>query len=197
MDFNRKALSHLLVTAERYNKGLTEEVISYLAGRGISRAVADSFLLGVCDDIYSGWLSIPYLRPDGVIWINYRNLTGSGSKYKASGKKHLFNTEALDQADASGEVAICEGEIDAITATALCGVPCVGVPGATQWSGNPHWRELFSGYQRVWMLADPDEAGLSLAAAIMEDIPAARLVKLPGDVNETFLSHGGIREFIR
>jgi DNA primase len=200
MEFNRKALSQKRATAERYNAGLTPEVVEYLASRGISRAIADEYLLGVCDDIQDGWLSIPYLRPDGVIWFNYRNLgviDSRNPKYKASGHKHLYNTKALDVADQTGEIAIAEGEIDTITADALCGVPCVGIPGATQWTGNKHWRELFTGYQRVWILGDPDGAGLELAKAILEVLPAGRLVKLPGDVNETYLAHGGIREFMK
>lgn len=197
MEFNRKALTQLRATAERYHAGLTSEVVEYLAGRGISRAIADEYLLGVCDDIHEGWLSIPYLRPDGVVWFNYRNLSGRGAKYKAPGSKHLYNTKALDVADQTGEIAIAEGELDTITADALCGVPCVGIPGATQWTGNKHWRELFTGYQRVWVLGDPDEAGLALATAILESLPAARLVKLPGDVNETYLAHGGIKEFMK
>ena len=48
----------------------------------------------------------------------------------------------------------------------------------------------------VWILADPDEAGLGLAAAIMDILPAARLVKLPADVNETYMQHGEIRRFL-
>jgi DNA primase len=184
-------------TAERYHAGLTQEVIDYLAGRGIPREVADEYLLGVCDDIHEGWMSIPYLRPTGVIHFNYRRMGDGKPKYIGAGKKHLFNTAALDVADQSGEIAVCEGELDTIIATALCGVPAVGIPGATQWTGNPHWRELFVGYRRINILADPDEAGLGLASAILESLPAARLIKLPGDVNETYLAHGGIKEFIK
>lgn len=196
MDFDRKSLTQLRETAERYHAGMTPEVSKYLESRGIGESVASRFMLGVCDDIHNGWLSVPYLRPSGVVWFNYRNLTGSGPKYASPGKKHLFNTGDLDIADQAGEIAICEGEIDTITASALCGVPCVGIPGATQWTGNKHWRELFAGYQRVWILADPDEAGLGLASQILEDLPAARLVKLPADVNQTFLEHGDIKGYM-
>lgn len=197
MDFDRKTLSLKRETAERYHRGLTEEITEYLETRGITPALAQRFLLGRCDDVHDGWLSIPYLRPNGVVWFNYRRLDTGKPKYMAPGNKHLYNTSDLDTADQTGEIAIAEGEIDTITASALCGVPCVGVPGATQWTGNRHWRELFAGYQRVWVLADPDEAGLSLASAILEALPAARLVKLPGDVNETFLQHGDIKGFMR
>ena len=194
--FDRTALIQHRETAERYHANLSEAAIEYLSGRGITRELAARFLLGTCDDVHEGRLAIPYLRPSGVAWFNYRSLDNNGPKYMASGARHLYNTAALDIADETGEVAIAEGELDALVASALCDVPTVGIPGATQWTGNPHWRELFAGYQRIWILADPDDAGLSLAAALLEDLPAARLVKLPGDVNETFLRHGGIKEFM-
>ena len=189
MDFDRKALTQRLATAKRYQANMTDGVYSYLEDRGIPGDVADNFRLGVCDDIYEGRLSIPYLRRGGVVWFNFRSLVGEAPKYKAPGAKHLYNTIDLDIADQNGEIAIAEGELDCITASALCGVPCVGIPGATQWKGNRHWRELFIGYQTVWLLADPDEAGEGLAAQILEDLPSARLVRLPGDVNETYLKH--------
>jgi DNA primase len=200
MEFDRQKLTQLQATATRYNATIRDETVDYLASRGITGETIDRFLLGTCDDIYDGWLSIPYLRPSGVIWINHRNLgeiTATRPKYKASGKKHIFNTADLDIADQTGKIAIAEGEIDTITASALCGVPTVGIPGATQWTGNPHWHELFRGYQRVWVLADPDEAGLGLASAIIDTLPAARLVKLPGDVNETYMKHGDIKGFMQ
>lgn len=198
-NFDRKALSAMQETAWRYHRNLTTEDYEYLWSRGISDITAANFLLGRCDDIHDGWLSIPYLRGEaGVIWFNYRNpIPGAKPKYKAAGSKHLFNTADLDLADSSGEIAICEGEIDTITASALCGIPAVGVPGATQWAGNIHWPHLFSGYRRVWVLADPDESGMTLAAALLEDLPAARLVKLPGDVNETFLAEGDLKGYLK
>jgi len=199
VDFDRSALSQMQATAERYHENLllSAEHLLYLEGRGISEWLARQFLLGVCDDVHEGWLSIPYLRGPGVVWFNYRRLDGGKPKYMASGSKHLFNTIDMDTSDTSGEIAVAEGELDTIIASAACDVPCVGIPGATQWTGNRPWHELFRGYQRVSILADPDEAGLGLAQAIMDVLPAARLVKLPGDVTETYLQHGDIKEFIK
>ena len=195
--FDRSLLKTLRERAERYNKNLSEEVIQHLSSRGITRALADEFLLGTCDDIHEGWMAIPYLRPNGVVWFNYRRMDDGKPKYMASGSKHIYNTAAFDIADSSGEIAISEGELDALIATRLCDVPTVGIPGNTQWTGNRHWRELFAGYQRVWILADPDEAGMLMAAGILEVLPAARLVKLPYDVNDTYLKTGGIKEFLK
>ena len=50
----------------------------------------------------------------------------------------LYNVLALQQA--GDFIAVCEGEIDAITLHYKCGVPAVGVPGANSW--KPHYTRL-------------------------------------------------------
>jgi DNA primase len=124
-------------------------------------------------------------------------LQGQSPKYISAGKRHVYNTVALDEADRTGEIAITEGELDAVTATELYGVPAVAVPGATNWTANPLWRHLFTGYDRVWVLADPDEAGLKMASAVLEDLPAARLVTLPADVNDCWLQNIDIKALMK
>lgn len=197
--FDRSMLAAYQARAERYHENLLQDAAAllYLESRGITEWLAREYLLGVCDDIYPGRLAIPYLRPQGVIWFNYRSLDGSEPKYKASGARRLYNTAALDAADVSGEIAVGEGELDAVVASSLCDMPTVGIPGATQWQGNRHWHQLFVGYQVVWVLADPDDAGLKMAKEVMDVLPRARLVRLPGDVGETYLRHGEIRSFFR
>lgn len=199
MSWDRKTLAERQAIAERYHDNLTEDTLAYLKRRGITREVADRFLFGTCDDIYPGRLAIPYLRRSGVIAFKYRATDDSQPKYvnTAGAGTHLFNTADFEKADVTGQIAISEGEIDAVVASALHGIPCVGIPGATQWQGNPHWRELFTGYQRVWVLADPDEAGLGLASAILDSLPAARLVRLPKDVNDCHLDNLSIKEFLK
>jgi DNA primase len=108
----------------------------------------------------------------------------------SGGPPRPYNTLALDRADSLGYVALCEGEFDAIILDGLCGIPAVAIPGVNTWASRPEWREIFQGYSRVLMFADPDEPGQKLAARILRDLDTARLVALPGDVNETFLSHG-------
>ena len=50
---------------------------------------------------------------------------------------------------------------------------------------------MFAGFQRVFVWADPDEAGRELADKIQADLPRAQMVPLSlGDVNETFLRGG-------
>lgn len=200
MPYDRSALAHLQARAERYHKNLLRDAAAllYLESRGISEFLARQYLLGVSDDAHAGWLSIPYLRPAGTVWFNYRRLDDGKPKYVSSGSRHIYNTAALEDADRSGEIAIAEGEFDALVATELCGVPAVGLPGATQWDQKQAvWRELFAGYQRIWVLADPDKAGSQLAEKLLDSLPAARLVQLPADVNDTYLKCGpDLREFM-
>lgn len=196
--FDRQLLRQNFETAERYHENLLSDLATekYLEARGITADLRRTYLLGVCDDVRPGWLSIPYIRPSGVIWFNYRNPEpGAKPKYQSNGARHLYNTEAFDIADRYGEIAICEGEFDAIIATKL-GIPAVGVPGATNWVNNHHWHELFRGYPKVLVLADPDDAGESLAQTILDTLPAARVVRLPADVTDTYLQHGGLGEWL-
>ncbi len=58
-------LKSSLEAAVQYNKDLSEEAVAFLAGRGISKEIADKFLLGyikkpaTTHENYQGWLSIP------------------------------------------------------------------------------------------------------------------------------------------
>jgi DNA primase len=102
-------------------------------------------------------------------------------------KPRLFNTHALTKY--SKDMAITEGEIDAISAE-LAGVPAVGVPGAQMW--KPFFRELFMGYRNVNILADGDEAGMEFAKQVAKTLPNARIIPMPDgeDVNSLVMKQG-------
>jgi DNA primase len=201
--FDRGLLARNYERAVQYHARLLGpdglDAMEYLEGRGIEQSVVELYWLGLADGLFDGWISIPYIRePHGVAWFNYRNLDDPQEpKYKAPGAKHLYNTAALEVSDSTGSAYITEGEFDAIVATEMFDLPAVGVPGATQWQGNPHWRELFRGYEAVYVLADPDDAGMDMAAAIAESLPSARVVKLPADVSDCWLSGFDVREAVR
>jgi DNA primase len=175
-----------------------------LASRGLSapsiQPKIDQFLLGYVGDplpgheSYRGKLAIPYLRWSkqygwAVVSIRFRRLTGEGAKYLtvANDRPRLYNTLALLQQ--SKDIAITEGEFDAITAS-LCGLPAVGVPGTQAW--QPHFREPFLGYRNVFVLSDGDEAGLGFGRSIVKQLPNAKLIPMPDgeDVNSLVVNHG-------
>ena len=191
--------AYLWDATSRYRESLPgSPAAEYLASRGIP--LETKFGLGYVADprpgheMYRGCLAIPYLRWSpwrkwSAASIRFRRLDDGHPKYMtvAGDKPRLFNTKALT--NYSKDMAITEGEIDAITAE-LAGVPTVGVPGAQMW--KPHFRELFMGYRNVNILADGDDAGMEFARAVAKTLPNARIIPMPNrsDVNSLVNTQG-------
>lgn len=191
---------------------------SYLESRGLltpeNREGLSRFRIGFVDnplpghEMYKGWLAIPYLRlgPSksgplkgwSIATMKFRCIQDHVceevhprvGKYMAhpGANTHLFNT--LDIQNSDNHIAICEGEIDAITAH-LCGIPAVAVPGVKNW--KDHYYRLFKGFKTVWIFADGDTWGEGLAKKLSEVMgDKLRIIKMPDgeDVNSMVLKHG-------
>lgn len=185
----------------------------YLASRGfrdtkVAREV-DKFSLGyVADPMpghekFQGFLAIPYLRrsPEGdwsVASMRFRCIdpecshksNGHGKYMATPGVGNaMFNTLAAVQNDLW--LAVCEGEIDAVTATAH-GIPAVAVSGVDTW--EDHYKYLLQGFERVFVLADSDDngQGLKFAKKVVSDVPNALVVpaKEGHDVNSEINEFG-------
>ncbi|AEL17902.1 DNA primase [Mycobacterium phage Trixie] len=192
---------YLWEATSRYRESLPgSPAAAYLESRGLPESHVRPFGLGYVDDplpgheMYRGCMAIPYMRRSpwrnwSVAAIRYRRLDGGTPKYLSmpGEKNRLYNTIALTQY--SKDMAICEGEIDTITAE-LCGIPAVGLAGAQQW--KPHFRELFLGYRIVNILADGDDAGMEFARSVAKTLPNARIIPMPDgeDVNSLVTSQG-------
>jgi hypothetical protein len=178
----------------------------YLARRRLltpeNQAALSRFQIGFVDnplpghEWYKGWLAIPYLRfaPGrddlplkgwSVAGMKFRcleNHEGTCSennhdKYRGhtGANTHIFIT--LDLQNTDDEIAICEGEIDAITAH-LCGIPSIGIPGVQNWKN--HYFRLLKGYKKLWMFADGDSYGEGLARKIEERMgDKLSVIKMP------------------
>ena len=178
----------------------------YLASRGLmapsrQQEMDQQYKLGYVHDPlpghehYRGRIAIPYLRWSAqhgwaVVKIRFRRVgDGDDAKYLdvANAPIRMYNTMALLQQ--SRDVAITEGEIDAITAQ-LCGIPAVGIPGSQAW--KPHFREPFLGYANVFVLADGDDAGMAFARSIAKTLPNSKVIPMPDgeDVNSLVVNHG-------
>ena len=173
-------------------------VEGYLAGRGIPVEVARTCRLGYVssptpglgDDEYVGRLAIPYVTPSGVVDVRYRVVQGNGPKYlsrpgtpaRMYGVSNLFT--------AGRYVGVCEGELDTVVATHIAGIPSVGVPGATNWA--KHYPLLFEGFERVYVLADGDQAGREFAKKVAATIEQAVIVQMPDgkDVSDVVSEQG-------
>lgn len=192
----------LTETAARYYETLNVETASYLKSRGISKEVAATFLLGTVTDPAPGHehavgaLSIPYLTKAGVVGIKFRKTDGSQPKYiwPTGQKIGMFNVNDLSLDTET--MCICEGEIDTIILSGMCGIPAVGVAGVTQW--KDWFPMMLEGYKRIFVFADNDvkedgrNPGMELAKRIKEDLNSAVVVNLPEnkDVNDVFLREG-------
>lgn len=199
MKLSESQRAYLWEAAQKYRHALPESPAEeYLESRGIANEPA--FGLGYVaepvpgHEMYKNCLAIPYMRWSqwrgwSVATIRFRRLDGGKPKYMTlpGDQPRLYNTWALTRD--TPDIAITEGEIDAITAE-LVGVATVGVPGASIW--KPHFRELFQGYRTVNILADGDDAGLQFAHTVAASLPNARIIPMPDgeDVNSVVNKYG-------
>ena len=199
---NKEQRQSLTDAAQRYHESLTMETASYLKGRGITKEVAATFLLGSVVEPSAGHehsvgrLSIPYRTPAGIVGMKFRSIDESVPKYlyPTGQKVGLFNV--VDLHVFSDTIAICEGEIDTIILSGLVGIPTVGVAGVSQW--KEHFPKLFESYKNILIFADNDikesgqNPGQELAKRIKEDLNQATVIMMPDnmDVNDVFLAHG-------
>ena len=195
----------MLAAAQRYRDGLDERAREYLHSRGFDDAIISKFGLGVANDPTPdhlparGWLSIPYINAsNGITAIRFRCIEPHDCKEEGHGKywgepgvrAGAFNTR--DILAESESIALCEGEMDAITVSGSGIMPAIGLPGANSFNGPVHARCL-AGFSRVVLLADGDDAGRKLADAVRRSLPvtAEAIVLSDGsDVNHTYMTGG-------
>ena len=179
----------------------TYEVNAHLAGgylsqRGLSLADAVTVRLGVVveplpsHEAYVGRLVIPYITPTGVVDIRFRSMDNSEPKYMGlpGTSTRLYNVKAIQ---AAGDfIAVCEGEIDAITLHYKCGIPAVGVPGANSW--KKHYTRILQDFERVYVFADGDQPGSDFAKNLAKELNTVITLQMPEgeDVNSMYLNSG-------
>lgn len=194
--------------------GSSLQAFTYLhEDRGLKEETIKYFELGVVessDEDYGnleGYLSIPYIAPCSMadwdmnyIDIRFRrgpDMSEFAPKYRTrpGHPTRIFNTRAL--ANPGEYIAICEGEVDAMTLW-QAGIPAVGIPGVKAW--KPYYNRIFSGFERVIIVADGDEAkdgaeqgvGEAFAAEVAKQVPNPKVTVIPdgGDTNSFYLSNG-------
>lgn len=143
---------------------------SYLFDHGLDvkdnhvKRIIDKYDLGLvvkpvnsADQRFTGMLSIPYITESGIKGIRFRNLNGSKPKYaQHTGQTaRLYNTRAYFTDKTA--IGIAEGEIDAIVATEILGVPTLGIAGAEMWTAHHRvWAPGFKNFPTVWVFTDGD-----------------------------------------
>ena len=176
----------------------------YLQARGVTREAAVTRRLGYVGEpltghaAYTGRLAIPYLTPTGVVDLRFRTIAAESDAPKYMSRPGVEGTMygVLAFRIDSPYIAICEGEMDALVLQELCGIPAVGIPGASAWK-DFYWR-AFEDYDRVFVFADGDQAGKDFAKRVAQSIDMTVVIQMPEgqDVNSLYLSDGadGLRK---
>jgi len=193
----------LLEAAQQYAQAISPQALAVLKERGISKEVAERFMLGSITkpinghEMYQGWLSIPYITASGgCVGFKFRRLDDAKPKYGSpTGQKaHLYNV--FDITIDSPYVVVCEGELDAIVTSGELGIPAVGVPGVAAW--KPHFPKLFAGYETIFVVGDNDikedgsNPGAEFAKRVANEVMNSQIVTLPPgmDINDYYLVNG-------
>lgn len=208
MRLDSSALSILEKATARYSQHIGEAA-EYLGKRAITEASWTSFRLGVVPadpepghELTVGRLAIPYITRAGVVGIKFRCMQHEDCKMAPikhakylgltgrAGHPRLYNPNAFF--DSSPAIAVCEGEIDAMVLHGQCGIPAVGYPGTSAWGQNKFWTRCFSGYDRVLVLADGDDAGREAAKGVARSLDNATVIHLPDgeDTNSLYAREG-------
>jgi len=168
----------------------------YLNKRGIGPKAANTFRLGVVGEElagfeqYVGRLAIPYITKTGVIDVRFRAMGPEQPKYLGvpGASTHLYNVMAV--LGAQDNIAVCEGEIDALTLHHNVGIPTVGVAGANNW--KRHYGKILADFETIYVFADGDQAGQDFAKRMAKELQGVRVVQMPEgeDVNSMYTTHG-------
>lgn len=185
----------------RYQAAVTRPVAAYLKARGIDRDTATTSRLGVVSDPapgherFKGFLAIPYLNKDGApLSVRFRCMEEHTHRDFGHGKymslpdepARLYGIASIFRA--GEEIHLAEGELDGIILNKV-GLPAVALPGAHSWS--PRHRVMLSGFNRIWVWGDPDDAGADLIRKVTRSMPRAKVVQLrDGDVTDTYKAGG-------
>jgi DNA primase len=185
-----------------------DKALPYLAGRGIDRATAHSRGLGFVENPIpghkpaTGRLAIPYITDAGVVAMSFRCIGDHRCKDQGHPKYWKPKSQSAvlygvqDAFSPSLDIHIAEGEMDAITLSALCQLPSLGVTGAQYW--KPWWTLILKDFRRVFVYAHGDQAGQQLSDKIQKEVGMSVIpISLPqgSDANSLYLEHGA--EYLR
>jgi hypothetical protein len=134
---------------------------------------------------FTGWVSLPYVTPAGVVAMKFRCASDHDCKAEgcqrydapAGQKAKLYG--AGDLVNGGDVAAVVEGELKAVAVKQGLGIPAVATS-AGQWL--EHWPRTLADYDRVLVIADNDDAGLKHAKdKVLKSLPQGRLVVPPSE----------------
>lgn len=185
------------------------ELYEYLTDeRGFTPKTIAKFQLGAVldplegDGGYVGRIAFPYFTTSGPVAMRYRIGPGQqGPKFLQPAGSHTTMYNVLATVEHSRTIIVCEGEPDTISA-AQCGLPAVGIPGASAW--KPHYRAVLAGFDKTIIVADNDDGGAGAAFAekiANAGVPSPVIMTWPQghDLNSFMLEHGAdeVRSYLK
>lgn len=169
----------------------------YLYKRGFTDETIARFKLAEENDS----VIFPYMRNDELIMCKRRSINEKKFMLTESNLEPcLFGWQALD--GRTREVAICEGEFDAMALTQM-GVPALSVPFGGGKGAKHNWIETeyenLERFDKIFICMDTDEAGQTAARDIIERLGAyrCRLVNLPAKDANDCLMEGVPVEYVK
>ena len=165
--------------------------LEWLKGRGLTPETIAAFR--IAEQVRNGktYAVFPYLRDGVLVNVKYRNVAEKRDMRQEGGAEPcLFGWHLIDPK--ARTVAICEGEIDAMTMH-QCGVPALSVnagAGNHQWLEND-WDRL-DRFSEILIFFDSDEPGQKGAKEVASRIGADRckIVTLPAKDANGYLLQG-------
>ena len=142
------------------------------------------------------YLAIPFFDKEGTL-VSLKFRTFFGDKEFMKEKGGLTALYGLDKLDlAGGVVFITEAELDAIALYQLGIENVVSIAGSENWRDT--WRKEFINFDTIYLVMDPDKAGLKAVRKLAEDLGSFRCrhIHLPVGIKDPakFLEEGGSNE---
>lgn len=167
--------------------------LEWLKSRGLTDETIAAFKIAEQVKGDKTYALFPYLRDGELVNVKYRNIAEKRDMRQEGGAEPcLFGWHLIDPKERT--VALCEGEIDAMTLH-QCGIPALSVnagAGNHQWLEND-WERL-QRFSEILIFFDGDESGEKGAQEVVRrlGIDRCKRVKLPEkDANE-FLQKGAV-----
>lgn len=163
----------------------------WLMGRGLAEETLAAFK--IAEQVQGGktYALFPYLRDGELVNVKYRNVAEKRDMRQEGGAEPcLFGWHLIDPK--ARQVAICEGEIDAMTLHQV-GIPALSVnagAGNHQWIEND-WERL-ERFSDILLFFDADEAGKKGATEVAHRLgnERCRMVTLPAKDANDYLQQG-------
>lgn len=148
-------------------------VREWLTGRGIEDRTLDAFKIGEQERDGKAYAVFPYLRDGELVNAKYRNADDKKDMRQEGGAEPcLFGWHLIEPRERT--VAICEGEIDAMTLW-QAGIPALSVNAG---AGNHQWIESdwdrLERFSDILVCFDADEAGQKGAKEVIRRLGVAR-----------------------